>query len=169
MEACAVNWLSHSSGENSPLVHTLVVWGLPFGSECTISYTMLNLVKTPPASFRDIRPDLRERLRSTSAELDQLQAITENLEKTIQVLEQMLAEEERRFAPEAKKGPPEEPLPEFVMQSLRSGLRSKDDLRWMAEQAGYDVDGRNIHATLVNLIKSGRAVEVSEGQYGART
>src|SRR3981189_1866585 len=128
MEACAVNWLSHSSGENSPLVHTLVVWGLLFGSECTISYTMLNLVKTPPASFRDIRPDLRERLRSTSAELDQLRAITENLEKTIQVLEQMLAEEERRFAPAAKKGSPEEPWPEFVMQSLRSGLRTTDDL-----------------------------------------
>ena len=78
----------------------------------------------------------------------------------------MLVDEERRFNREeaAKKGPPEEPLPEFVMQSLRSGQRSKDDLRWMAERAGYDVDGRNIHATLVNLIKSGR-VEISEGQY----
>jgi hypothetical protein len=132
---------------------------------------MLNVVKTPSTPFRDIRPDLRERLRSTTAELDQLHAITENLEKTVQILEQMLATEERRFNPEptTKKGPPEEPLPEFVMQSLRSGPHSKDDLRWMAEQAGYEVDGRNIHATLVNLLKSGRAVEISEGQYGART
>jgi hypothetical protein len=131
---------------------------------------MLNFVKTATAPFRDIRPDLRERLRSTTAELDQLRAITENLEKTVQILEQMLAAEEHRFTPDqaAQTKPPEESLPEFIFQNLRTGPRSKDDLRWIANRAGYDVDGRSIHATLVNLLRSGKAVEISDGQYAAR-
>jgi hypothetical protein len=132
---------------------------------------MLNVVKTPPAPFRDIRPDLRERLRSTTAELEQVRAITEDLEKAIQILEQMLAAEESRFTPReaTQTKPPEDSLPDFVFQSLRTGTRTKDDLRWMANQAGYEVDGRSIHATLVNLTRSGKAIEVSEGQYAART
>ena len=83
----------------------------------------------------------------------------------------MLAAEERRFAPEvtSQTKPPEDSLPEFVFQTLRKGTRTKDDLRWMANQAGYDVDGRSIHASLVNLTRSGKVVEVSEGQYAART
>jgi hypothetical protein len=82
----------------------------------------------------------------------------------------MLAAEERRFTPEeaAQTKPPEEALPEFIFQSLHKGPLTKDDLRWMANRAGYDVDGRSIHATLVNLLRSGRAVEVSDGQYAAR-
>jgi hypothetical protein len=132
---------------------------------------MLNVIKPPSAPFRDIRPDLRERLRSTSAELEQVRGIIGNLEKAVEILEQMLAAEEQRFNPEVptKRGPPEAPLSEFLVQSmLTSGLKTKEDLRWMAEQAGYEVDGRSIHATLVNLIKSAKAVEIGPGQYGAR-
>jgi hypothetical protein len=133
---------------------------------------MLAFAKTASAPLRDIRPDLRERLRSTTAEMDHLRGIVGDLEKTVQILEQMLAAEEQRFNPQVptKKGPPTEPLAEFLIENMAaSGLKSKDEMRRMAEQAGYDVDGRSIHATLVNLIKSGRAVEIGPGQFGART
>lgn len=158
-------------GKFSTFDHTLGKWGLPLRSEYPISSTMLNITKTPSAAFRDIRPDLRERLRSSTAELGQMRGIIENLEKAVEVLEQMLAEEERRFNPAdtTKKSTPTKPLADFVMHSLRTGMRSKDDLRWMAVQAGYDVDGRSIHATLVNLMKRNEAAEISDGQFAAKT
>jgi hypothetical protein len=82
----------------------------------------------------------------------------------------MLAQEEQRYA--AANGSPKEKLPdlsEFMLDKLRTGHRTKDSLRLAAEEAGYEIDGRSIHATLVNLIKRNEAVEVSEGQYAART
>jgi hypothetical protein len=132
---------------------------------------MLNTIKSQQAQFRDIRPDLRERLRSSSAELAKVREMAEHLQNAVSILEQMLAEEERRFNPEdpTKKPVPGDPLSEFMMQCLRTGMRTKDDLRWMAEQAGYDVDGRSIHATLVNLIKRNEATEIGDGQFAARS
>ena len=42
-----------------------------------MSCLMLNIVKTPAGPFRDIRPDLRERLLATTSELEQLRGIAE--------------------------------------------------------------------------------------------
>ena len=137
---------------------------------------MLNTFKNESRSgaFRDIRPDLRERLRLANAELEHVRLIIGELEKAVQVLEQMLAAEEQRFNPEPsqEEKQPEGSLGDFLLKSMmRSSAQgcTKEDLRWMAERAGYSIDGRSIHATLVNLIKAGKAVEIGEGHYGTRT
>ena len=127
-------------------------------------------ILTEPHKLRDIRPDLKERLRAKTAEREAMRAVMENLDIAIELLEQMIAEEERRFnvAPTAQKTPPKELLSEFVLQQLRAGKpKTKDDLRWLAEQAGYDVDGRSIHAALVALLRTARAKEVEQGQFVA--
>jgi hypothetical protein len=129
---------------------------------------MLHIPRSSASGLRDIRPDLRERLRVAKSDLSQVQAMIGTLESTVGLLEQMLAQEEQRYAA-SEKSVPSESLPEFLLEKLRSGPHTKDVLRWAAEQAGYDVDGRSIHATLVNLIRTDRAVEVREGEYSART
>jgi hypothetical protein len=39
--------------------------------------------------------------------------------------------------------------------------QGKEDLRHSAANAGYDVDGRSIHATTVNLVRGGKVVELN--------
>jgi hypothetical protein len=129
--------------------------------------TMLRILKKPDPQLKDIRPDLRERLRTAMVERDQLRPRLLELEAEIAVLEQMIEQENRRFQPPPSA--PEDSLADFLLEKMRLGTSSKDGLRAVAEAAGYDVDGRSIHATLVNLIKSGKAVEFGEGQFGART
>ena len=80
----------------------------------------------------------------------------------------MLAQEDQRYAAAngAVKPKPTGKFPEFVLETLRAGHRTKDTLKLAAVEAGYAVDGRSIHATLVNLIKRGQAVELGDGKYG---
>jgi plasmid stability protein len=133
---------------------------------------MLNSAHNP--GLRDIRPDLRDRLRVATAERDHMRSMIEKLEGTVQLLEQMLAAEERRFtvnlvADGVTVGePPSEPLPDFILGALRRSNHSKDSLRFLAEKGGYHVDGRSIHATLVNLIRTGKAEEIEDGEFAAR-
>lgn len=129
--------------------------------------TMLRIIKKPELQLKDIRPDLRERLRVASVERDQLRPRLVELDAEIELLEQMLQREDRRFQPAGST--PQDSLADFVLENLRRGIATKDSLRAVAESAGYEVDGRSIHATLVNLMKAGRAVEFGEGQYAART
>ena len=129
--------------------------------------TMLRILKKPEPALKDIRPDLRERLRGAAVERDQLRPRLQELDGTIALLEKLLEQEERRFKP--PNSTPQDSLANFVMENLARGIATKDALRAVAEGAGYEVDGRSIHATLVNLIKSGKAVEFNEGQYAART
>jgi hypothetical protein len=128
---------------------------------------MLRILKKPEPNLKDIRPDLRERHRAAVVERDQLRPRLEELDGTIALLEQMIEQENRRFQP--AQAAPQDSLPDFLMEKMRVGIRTKESLRALAEEAGYDVDGRSIHLTLVNLIKSGRAVEIGDGQYNART
>ena len=119
-------------------------------------------------NLRDIRPDLRERLRVATAERDHMRSIIETLEATVKLLDQMLAAEERRFGSPAAAGEPQESLAEFILATLRASTHTKDSLRFLAEKAGYHIDGRSIHATLVNLTKSGKAEEIRDGEFCAR-
>lgn len=131
---------------------------------------MLKASPQPETKLRDIRSDLRDRLRVATAQRDHIRSTIAALEKTVELLEQMLAQEEQNYA--AANGSSKEKLPDlavFMLDKLRTGHRTKDSLRLAAEEAGYEIDGRSIHATLVNLIKRNEAVEVSEGQYAART
>jgi hypothetical protein len=127
--------------------------------------TMLKILKKP--EMKDIRPDLRERLRAAAVERDQLRPHLAELEAEIALLEKVIEREDRRFRPAGSS--PQDSLADFLMENLRRGIATKDGLRAVAEGAGYEVDGRSIHATLVNLIKSGKAVEFNEGEYAART
>jgi hypothetical protein len=127
---------------------------------------MLRILRKPEHNLKDIRPDLRERLRAAVVERDQLRPRLQELEGTIALLEKLMEQENRRFKP--AETAPSDPLDVFLLEKMRLGISTKESLRGLAEEAGYDVDGRSIHATLVNLIKSGRAVEIGEGQYGAR-
>ena len=50
------------------------------------------------------------------------------------------------------------------------GAKSKDELRDLAQAAGYFPEGeggRSLHATLVNIVRSGRAIE-QDGVYSMR-
>jgi hypothetical protein len=132
-----------------------------------IGMVMLRIIKKTESNLKDIRPDLRERHRAAVVERDQLRPRLNELDGTIALLEQMIEQENRRFQPTPST--PQDSLADFLMEKMLYGISSKDGLRAEAEGAGYDVDGRSIHATLVNLIKSGKAVEIGEGQFGART
>ncbi|WP_454626540.1 hypothetical protein [Bradyrhizobium cenepequi] len=128
---------------------------------------MLKILKKPDIQLKDIRPDLRERIRAAAVERDQLRPRLQELDGTIALLEKLLEQEDQRFRPVGIA--PSDSLGDFLLEKMRRGVSTKESLRAVAEEAGYDVDGRSIHATLVNLIKSGKAVETGEGQYGART
>jgi hypothetical protein len=53
------------------------------------------------------------------------------------------------------------PLPDFVFKAIQMRPQGKEDLRHSAANAGYDVDGRSIHATTVNLVRGGKVVELN--------
>jgi hypothetical protein len=51
-----------------------------------------------------------------------------------------------------------------VLKALQAKPHTKEELRQAAEHAGYDVDGRSIHATTVNLLRGGKIIEIN-GDY----
>ncbi len=52
---------------------------------------------------------------------------------------------------------------------IRAGNLGKDQIKEAAVAHGYKVDGRNIHATLVNLAKSGVVEEDNKGKFSSVT
>src|ERR1044071_3652252 len=65
---------------------------------------------------------------------------------------------------------PKHPLADFLYEEIaQKGPKTKDELREIAYAAGYypqGEGGRAIHATIVNLVRGGRAVE-RDGRYVA--
>jgi len=129
---------------------------------------MLKSSPQPVTQLRDIRPDLRDRLRVATAQRDHMRSAIAGLETAVELLEQMLAQEDQQYAAAngSTTAKPTDSFPDFMLEKLRAGYSTKDSLRLAANEAGYKVDGRSIHATLVNLLKRGQAVEISEGKYG---
>jgi hypothetical protein len=100
-----------------------------------------------------------EALREANAESDALETLLRIEERT----------SERKLLPPKKK---EErlSLADFFLTALHAhGRMSKDELRDQAERAGYfesgDSGGRATHATLLNLTRHGRIVEIEPGTY----
>src|ERR1700759_2640387 len=96
---------------------------------------------------RDIRPELRARLEAAK---DGRQAAQEALRfhtAEVTALTDLLALEDRRFAADEVRQP-QESLTDFILEKLGEEPMTKELLRNLCESAGYDVDGRSIHATL---------------------
>jgi hypothetical protein len=118
----------------------------------------------------DIRPDLKERLAKAMVSRDQAREALGFYEAEVRALTQLITLEDQRFAEpeeievEAKELPD---LSVFMLEKLRKNRTNKDTLRQAAVAAGYDVDGRSIHATLVNLVRAGKVQEDSTGFFYA--
>ncbi|MEJ2117791.1 MAG: hypothetical protein P8Y36_07775, partial [Alphaproteobacteria bacterium] len=54
----------------------------------------------------------------------------------------------------------------FILSQLKAATMDKETLRQRARERGYDVDGRSIHAALVNLKRQGKIEEIGDsGQF----
>ena len=120
------------------------------------------------SGLRDIRPDLRERLRQATARHEALLTQTNEAAEDVFMLQRMIEREDQRLngqnAPVARQKPTDE-LPDFVFKALQMRPMSKSDLRHAVENAGYNVDGRSIHAITVNLVRTRKILEIADGVF----
>jgi hypothetical protein len=122
----------------------------------------------PDSALRDITGDLKARLLRTVADRDNLLAQIKAMEEDIQLYERLIEREETRQKPVTRvvPKPPSDALANFVFKALLMRPQNKEDLRHSAVSAGYDVDGRSIHAITVNLVRTGKIRELSNGVFG---
>ncbi|WP_316235048.1 MULTISPECIES: hypothetical protein [unclassified Bradyrhizobium] len=132
----------------------------------------------------DIRQMLRSRLETATAARKRASQLLGELDAEVSALQRLLRLEEMRHgALEEPKDKEELPLvkpaeeqqgerpdlSEFLRGALEKYVMlSKPRLRRMAHEAGYDIDGRSIHATLTNLIRVGKVVQTPDGMYTAQ-
>lgn len=140
-------------------------------------------------ALRDIRDDLKERLRIALKEAEAISAEFEKEAKALQeryrlslaaaerdqeLLAQLLENENRRLgvtAQEAAPTAPTMPLDDFFVQQVQTkSPRSKDDLKEAAIKAGYFPDvttaGRATHTTLLNITRANRIRNLGNDNYG---
>jgi hypothetical protein len=121
--------------------------------------------------MRDIRDDLRERLRTIEDERAALQAAMKAKGDEALAIMQLLDFEDKRFPAESADAspPPEKPAADFIVDLARDQRLSKDEIRDALERAGYlrgaETPGRVVHATLVNLERANRIMVDSDGKY----
>jgi hypothetical protein len=118
-------------------------------------------------SLRDIRPDLEARLLSAQKSFDEHSAKAKSAGDEVAELTRMLERENQRFAPtRTAKAAPADSLTDYLFARLKEGSRlTKEQLRVLALEAGYNIDGRSIHATVMNLLKSGFVSDDGNGTY----
>ena len=139
--------------------------------------------------MRDIRNDIKERLDEATArrtkivaEFEQQQqalvmrrtSALSGLEREIATLQNLFDIESRRMGPTVT-GPgvpahqPTLPLADFIVNTtIQTGPRTKDELRALAERAGYfpeGIGGRTIHATTMNLLRANKLAEDEHGRF----
>jgi hypothetical protein len=117
--------------------------------------------------IRDIRQDLRERLRALETQRDKLHVDLKEAEQQIGVLMNMLEIEDRRFPPQASSDQqkPTKRLSDFIFEELGRRRMTKEEIKIAAEKNGYENVGRGVHVTLVNMEKSGRIHVVADNKY----
>lgn len=116
------------------------------------------------APKRDILTDLKERLRDAVAERDEHLNRATELDKIVAALTLLIDTEQKPAA--TKQSEPTEELAVFIFRALLGRPQTKEDLKNAAVNAGYDVDGRSIHAVTVNLARTGKIKELHHGVYG---
>ncbi len=116
---------------------------------------------------RDILAELKDRLREAIVERDEYLAKVGETEKLVEALTFLIDIEQQRLQPgaEAKSPEPSEALASFLFKELQVRSMTKDEMRFAAAKAGYDVDGRSIHAITVNMARTGRIKELSGGKF----
>src|SRR6266851_2769616 len=91
-------------------------------------------------SLRDIRPDLKDRLREALTNRDFHAAKADEYGKEVDVLMVLLDREQRRFTGEKSAQKPAEPdqsLTDFILKMLHTRPMTKEDLRDYANRDGY--------------------------------
>ncbi|WP_456620397.1 MULTISPECIES: hypothetical protein [unclassified Bradyrhizobium] len=123
-------------------------------------------IKLREPAYRDIRQDLKARMISAAAKRDEYQKQMKALDDEVLMLTKLLDQEESRFGSrEPETTGASETLSTFILESLARGRMNKDGLRNFAESQGLVVDGRSLHATIINLVRSGKVKQVSDGFY----
>jgi len=137
-----------------------------------LTFSMRNRLKMPikirPPTYRDIRSDLQERMRTAVSSRDEYLAKAKAFDDEIDLLTRLLDQEEKRFSRKAEIGP-KMLLPDFILEKLSHNEMNKEEIKVFAEHAGYfekgESSGRSIHFTLLNLIRSGKVTTVADGIY----
>lgn len=133
-----------------------------------VDATMDQRFQKPISPLRDIRPDLLDRLREAAARQEEHARKANEATADVDMLQRMIEREDERLKEsDAKRPVPSEDLPDYLLKSLYIRPMSKDELRQAAIAAGYNIDGRSIHAVTVNLVRSGKIVEVDNGVFTA--
>ncbi len=142
------------------------------------------MAEKPISTLRD---GLRDRLLSIDDEFDlardrreqghkavdeKYRIETAQLSEERDLVAKLLVLEDRRFggppSVPSDKTAPVVPLADYVVQVARAtGPKTKDEFKALAEEAGYAADGRRLHATLVNVTRTGRLQQLEDGRYGA--
>jgi hypothetical protein len=101
-----------------------------------------------------------------AAKRDEHQKLADAFDEEVLLLTKLLDQEERRFGtPKAEQIAIPVSLSAFILESLSRGKMDKDGLKQFAESKGFAADGRSLHATLINLVRSGKIKELDEGLY----
>ncbi len=126
--------------------------------------------------MRDIREDLKERIRVEHARREPHQEALKQIDDNIAGLERLLATEESRSNGNGSVAAilprPAGNLTDYLTKMLKKAPRTLDEMRDAAVAAGYfegakESPGRAIHGKLLNPIRAGRVIKDAEGKYHA--
>jgi hypothetical protein len=123
-------------------------------------------IQTRETPLRDIRNDLRARLRDAVGRRDKHRKLADRCDAEVGMLTALLDEEERRFG-----SSPDEPahtksrIPDLIVEGLATGRMNKEGLQKYVETQGIKPDGRSIHASVVNLMRAGKIKRVLGGYF----
>lgn len=124
--------------------------------------------------MRDIREDIKERIRAEHAKREPHQDALKQIDENVATLERLLTFEESRASgngsARATMPRPAASLVDYVFKMLKKGPKSLDELSEAAVAAGYFEDekgspGRIIHGKLINPMRYGTVRKDDEGRY----
>jgi hypothetical protein len=153
--------LGYDAALSAPIAHCMSYFPCATLNDALLRLTMTGIIPPPsPPRRRDIRSDLEDRIGDATINRDRALAQAKEYEDDIALLKRMLDRENARYQRAINGKPkPTLPLDAFIEQHLKMRPMNKNDLWDYADKAGYDVDGRSIHATTMNLLRGGRIKE----------